>query len=75
MHSDQGGEFRSDAMRKHQDQKGTVQEFTVHDSPPQNRVAERGMRTRAERACALLISSGLLHFLWKEAMNHTWLQK
>ena len=48
MHSDQGGEFKSDAMRKHQDQKGMEREFTVHDSSSQNRVAERGMRTRAE---------------------------
>ena len=50
MHSDQGGEFKSDAMKKHQDQKGMEREFTVHDSPPQNGVAERGMRTRAEQA-------------------------
>ena len=48
MCSDQGGEFKTDAMRKHQDQKGTEREFTVHDLPPQNGVAERGMRTRAE---------------------------
>jgi len=47
----------------------------VHDSPPQNGVAERGMRTRAERARALLLASGLPHFLWEEAMKHaTWLQ-
>ena len=47
----------------------------VHDSPPQNGVAERGMRTRAERAQALLLSSGLPCFLWEEAMKHsTWLQ-
>ena len=52
-----------------------VRELTVHDSPPQNGVAERGMRTRAERARALLIGSGLPRFLWEEAMNHsTWLQ-
>jgi hypothetical protein len=62
-------------MTKHQDQKGTVREMTVHDSPPQNGVAERGMRTRAERARALLISSGLPRFLWEEAMKHsTWIQ-
>lgn len=62
-------------MTRHQDLKGTVREFTVHDSPPQNGVAERGMRTRAERARALLISSGLPRFLWEEAMKHsTWLQ-
>ena len=47
----------------------------VHDSPPQNGVAERGMRTRAERARALLIASGLPRFLWEEAMKQsTWLQ-
>jgi hypothetical protein len=62
-------------MTSHQDLKGTVRELTVHDSPPQNGVAERGMRTRAERARALLISSGLPRFLWEEAMKHsTWLQ-
>ena len=33
------------------------------------------MRTRAERARALLIVSGLPRFLWEEAMHHTtWLQ-
>lgn len=45
-------------------------ENSVHDSPPQNGVAERGMRTRAELARALLISSGLPRFLWEEAMKH-----
>ena len=75
VRSDRGGEFQSTQMTNHQDQKGTVREFTVHDSPPQNGVAERGMRTRAERARALLIASGLPRFLWEEAMKHaTWLQ-
>ena len=33
------------------------------------------MRTQTERACALLIQSGLPRFLWEEAMKHTtWLQ-
>jgi Reverse transcriptase (RNA-dependent DNA polymerase)/gag-polypeptide of LTR copia-type/GAG-pre-integrase domain len=75
VRSDRGGEFQSTQMINHQDQRGTVREFTVHDSPPQNGVAERGMRTRTERARALLISSGLPRFLWEEAMRHvTWLQ-
>ena len=65
----------SEKLTKHQDFKGTKQELTVHDSPPQNRVSERGMRTRAERAHALLISSELPRFLWEEAMRHSaWLQ-
>jgi len=74
-HSDRGGEFLSKELIQHQDNKGTVRELTVHDSPQQNGTAERGMRTRAERARALLIASGLPRFLWEEAMNHgTWLQ-
>src|SRR6202789_2346583 len=65
----------SERFTKHQDFKGTKQELTVHDSPPQNGVSERGMRTRAERARALLISSGLPRFLWEEAMRHSvWIQ-
>ena len=60
---------------QHQDLKGTVWELTVHDWPPQNSTAERGMRTWAEQARALLLASGLPCFLWKEAMKHTtWLQ-
>ena len=50
VRSDQGGEFLGKEIKDHQDQNGTVREYTVHDSPPQNGVAERGMRTRAERA-------------------------
>jgi len=73
--SDRGGEFMSKELKAHQDQKGTVRELTVHDSPPQNGVSERGMRTRAERARALLLASGLPRFLWAEAMKHvTWIQ-
>src|ERR1700678_1727278 len=65
----------SERFTKHQDFKGTKRELTVHDSPPQNGVSKRGMRTRAERARALLISSELPRFLWEEAMRHSaWLQ-
>ena len=46
--SDRGGEFQLEAIINHQNQKGTEREFTVHNSPPQNGVAERGMRTQAE---------------------------
>jgi hypothetical protein len=62
-------------MINHQDQKGTKRELTVHDSPLQNGISERGMRTRAEGACALLLASRLPRFLWEEAMKHqAWLQ-
>jgi hypothetical protein len=73
--SDRGGEFQSEAILNHQDQRGTVREFTVHNLPPQNGVSKRGMRTWAERAWALLLASGLPRFLWEEAMSHfNWLQ-
>ena len=73
---DRGGEFMSKKLREHQDMKGTRRELTVHDSPSQNGVAERGMRTRAERARAMLISSGLPTYLWEEAFKHdSWLRE
>ena len=43
--SDQGGEFITKKFIDYQDTCGTVQQLTVHDSPPQNGVAERGMHT------------------------------
>ena len=45
IHSDRGGEFQAQQLINHQNQRGTIREFTVHDSPQQNGVAERGMRT------------------------------
>ena len=72
---DRGGEFLSKEMIEHQDEKGTIRELTVHDSPPQNGTSERGMHTQAEHARALLIASGLPRFLWEEAFKHSnWLQ-
>ena len=73
--SDQGGEFLTKKFTDYQDMRSTVRQLTIHDSPPQNGVAERGMCTRAKRAHALLFQSGLPRFLWEEAMKHTtWLQ-
>ena len=72
---DRGGEFMSKELTEHQDMKGTRRELTVHDSPAQNRTSERGMRTRAERSRAMLISSGLPTYLWEEAFrHHSWLR-
>ena len=41
--SDRGGEFLSSEFIEYQDTRGTVRQLTVHDSPQQNGVAERGM--------------------------------
>ena len=38
--SNQGGEFLSDDLTRHQDMRGTKHELTVHDSPQQNGIAE-----------------------------------
>ena len=73
--ADRGGEFCSKEFISHQDSKGTLHEYTVHDSPPQNGISECGMRTCVEQAHALLILSGLPRYLWEEAMKHSaWLQ-
>ena len=61
--SDQGGEFLSDDLTRHQDMRGTKCELTVHNSPQQNGIAKRRMRTRTECAQALLLASGLPQFL------------
>ena len=58
--SDQGGEFLSDDLTRHQDMRGTKCELTVHNSLQQNGVAKCGMHTCAEHARALLLASGLL---------------
>ena len=72
---DHGGEFMSKEFIKHHEDQGTQRELTVHDSPPQNGVSERGMQTRAEATRALLLASGLPRSLWAEAMSHSvWLQ-
>jgi len=55
-HSDWGGEFLS---------QGTQRELTVHDSPPQNGVSQTWNVHCAEQAQAMLISSGLPHYLCK----------
>ena len=51
--SDWGGEFLSKKFTKYQDTHGTIWQLTIHDSPPQNGVAERGMRTHMECTDAL----------------------
>jgi hypothetical protein len=72
---DQGGKFMLKEIIEHQDSKGMKWELVVHDLQLQNSVSERGMCTQAEQAQALLISSGLLRYLWEEAMRHSsWLQ-
>ncbi len=55
---------------EHLAENGTIRELTVHDTPEQNGVAERGNRTNLEHARAMLIASSLPRSLWTEAINH-----
>jgi hypothetical protein len=72
---DQGGELMNKEFIAHHEKMETQRELTIHDSPPQNGVSERGMRTCAEAMQALLLTSGLLRNLWAETMLHSvWLQ-
>src|SRR5271168_3738376 len=74
LNSDRGGEYLRDEMVAHLKLKGTAQKLNVHDTPQQNRVAERRNRTIAERIRALLHASGLPKNLWAEAGRHVvWL--
>jgi hypothetical protein len=63
--TDCGMEFKNDQFDEHLRSHGTKQELTVHDTHEQVRVAERLNWTRA-----MLFNSGLLTFLWAEAMHH-----
>ena len=60
---------------------GMMRQLTVHDTLEHNGVAERGNWTNLEIACAMLHDSGLLKYLWAEAVlhavylrNQTWMQ-
>src|ERR1700678_3783063 len=70
LHTDRSGEYLSKEFTDHLKQAGTLQNLTVHDTPEHNGVAERLNRTLLEKVRAMLHSSGLLKFLWGEAINH-----
>jgi transposase InsO family protein len=75
LHSDHGGEYLSDAFKKHLAKQGTVHKLTVHDTSEQNGVAEVFNRIYLERVHAILHASGLPKFLWGEAVRHVvWLK-
>ena len=70
-----GGEYLSKEFIKHLAKHGTEQKLTVHDTPEENGVAEVLNRVIVERMRAILHASGLLKFLWGEAVRHViWLK-
>nr|GAT43935.1 polyprotein [Mycena chlorophos] len=70
LHSDRGGEYKSEEFNAHLAKNGTERGFMVHDTPEHNGVAERLNRTLLERVRAMLHASGLPKYLWGEAIVH-----
>lgn len=75
LRSDRGGEYLSHKFRKHLLSKGIKRRLTTHDTPEHNGVVELLNRHLMERVRAILHQSGLLKFLWGEALMHAVLLK
>lgn len=68
--SDQGGEFIQKNLQNYFDEEGIKYQYTVHDSPQQNGIAERKNRTLMNAVRSMLIDANLPKTLWAEALNH-----
>jgi hypothetical protein len=75
LRSDRGGEYLSAEFDKYLKDQGIERQFTVHDSPQQNGVAECLNRTLVSVARAMLLGQNLPKFLWAEAIHYVvWLK-
>jgi hypothetical protein len=68
LHTDNGGEFVSNAFDPWLKQRGIRRELTVAHTPHQNGVAERTLRTIVEMARALLFAARLPKSFWALAV-------
>ena len=68
--SDRGGEYTSAEFNQYLDKQGTKHHYTIHDTPEQNRVAERLNQTLVEKTHAMLFESNLPKNLWGYAIQH-----
>ena len=68
--SDRGGEYLDDEFSAHLKSSGTVRKLTIHGTPEHNGVSEWLNRTLMEKVWVMLHESGLLKFLWAEAVPH-----
>ena len=71
LRSDQGGEYKSDKVRKILAQYGTIHEFSAPYTPEHNRVAERKNRTLVSIARCMLQQAQLGKGFWAEALTYT----
>ncbi|CAI7838782.1 unnamed protein product [Closterium sp. NIES-53] len=70
LHSDGGGEFRSNTLKAFCSIEGIRQTFTLPDSPQQNGVAESRNRIHVQIARCLLTHASAPPSLWGYAMLH-----
>lgn len=68
IRSDNGGEYRSTAMREFCQQKNIIQEFTIPHTPEQNGMCERANRTLVEMTRCMLKDGQMEREFWVEAM-------
>src|SRR5882724_3222905 len=72
---DCGGEYLSEEFTTHLRTCSTICNLTIHDTPEENGVSERLNYMLLEHAHAMLLTSGLLKFLWMETIEHaTWIK-
>ncbi|CAI7864897.1 unnamed protein product [Closterium sp. NIES-54] len=70
LHSDRGGEFSFDLLHEFCRGEGTLQSFTLPDSPQQNGIAERRIGLVMEVARTSMIHAATPHFLWPFAVRY-----
>ena len=67
LHSDNGGEYVSNAFKAPHDENGTTQPTTVPDTPQQNGVAERLNRVLVEMARTMMRHKDVDQDVWADA--------
>ncbi|CAI7856315.1 unnamed protein product [Closterium sp. NIES-54] len=70
LHSDRGGEFSSNLLWDFCRGEGSLQSFTLTDSPQQNGIAERRIGLVMEVARTSMIHAAVPHFLWPFAVRY-----
>ncbi|CAI7869952.1 unnamed protein product [Closterium sp. NIES-53] len=70
LHSDRGGEFSSDLLRKFCRGEGILYSFTFPAFPQQNGVAERRIGLVMEVARISMVHAAAPHFLWPFAVQY-----
>jgi hypothetical protein len=71
IHSDYGGEYRSNEFQTMIRSLGIVPEYSVPATPQQNGIAERMNRTLVEKVRCMLFSSGVPVSFWGEALVYS----